>query len=72
MSDEPKRIMSEKASSPSRFLVRQGGKGWMVYDRQRKAPAMVGMRLMVSLTKEQADEIERRLLTTKSEGEHST
>jgi hypothetical protein len=32
----------DKASLPSRFLVRQGGKGWMVYDRQRRGPAMIG------------------------------
>jgi hypothetical protein len=43
MFDEPKLIMSEQASVPSRFLV-QGGKGWMVYDRQRRGPAMLGTR----------------------------
>jgi len=42
----------------------------MVYDRQRKAPAMVGTRPVVNLTKEQADEIERKL-TAESEGKHS-
>jgi hypothetical protein len=55
----------------SRFLVRQGAKGWMVYDRQRKAPAIVGTRPMVNLTKEQADNIVRRL-TAEPEGKHST
>ena len=63
--------MPDKPSPPSRFLVRQGSKGWMVYDRQRKAPAMVGTRPVVNLTKEQADEIERRL-TAESQGKHST
>jgi hypothetical protein len=29
MIDKPKLIMGEKASSPSRFLVRLGAKGWM-------------------------------------------
>jgi hypothetical protein len=32
MFNEPKLIMSEKASY-LQILVRQGGKGWMVYDR---------------------------------------
>ncbi|MDH2348909.1 hypothetical protein QCM77_45040 [Bradyrhizobium sp. SSUT18] len=58
--------MSDKASLPSRFLVRQGSKGWMVYDRQRRGPAMVGTRPAVNLTKEQADYIERKLM---AEGE---
>jgi hypothetical protein len=29
--------ITDKASPPPRFLVRQGSKGWMVYDRQRRA-----------------------------------
>jgi hypothetical protein len=51
----------DKASPPSRFLVRRGAKGWMVYDRQRRGPAMVGTSLVVNLTKEQANRIERML-----------
>ncbi|WP_283807278.1 hypothetical protein [Bradyrhizobium sp. Tv2a-2] len=43
----------------------------MVYDRQRKAPAIIGTRPMVNLTKEQADDIMRRL-TAESKGRHST
>jgi hypothetical protein len=59
--------MSEKASYLSRFLVRQGSNGWMVYDRERKGPALVGTNLAVNLTKERAVEIERMLVahTTK-------
>ena len=53
--------MSDKASTQPRFLVRQGCKGWMVYDRQRKGPALVGTNPAVNLTKEQADQIEQRL-----------
>lgn len=46
----------------SRFLVRQGGKGgWMVYDRQRKGPAMIGMNPAEKLTEEQAHRIKRTL-----------
>lgn len=62
---------SDKASSPpSRFLVRQGSKGWMVYDRQRKGPAMVGTNPAVDLTKEHADHI-NQTLTADWEGMHS-
>ena len=59
--------MSDEVSPPSRFLVRQGSKGWMVYDRQRKGPAMVGTDPAVNLTKGQADQIERTLMA-QSEG----
>jgi hypothetical protein len=52
----------DKASPPSRFLVRQGTKGWMIYDRQRKGPAIVGINLAVDLTKEEANRIERMLM----------
>jgi hypothetical protein len=52
----------DKASPPSRFLVRQGTEGWMIYDRQRKGPAIVGINLAVDLTKEEANRIERMLM----------
>lgn len=45
----------------SRFLVRQGSKGWMVYDRQRRGPAMFGTDFAVNLTEEQAHKIKRTL-----------
>ena len=60
----------DKASPQSRFLVRQGTKGWMVYDRQRRGPAMVGTREAVNLTKDQASRIER-MLTADWEGKRS-
>ena len=63
--------MSDNASSLSRFLVRQGSKDWMVYDRQRRGPAMVGTNPAVNLTKEQASHI-ARTLTAEWEGKHST
>ena len=51
--------MNENAfPSPRRFLVRQGSKGWMVYDRERKGPAMLGTNPAVNLTKERAVQIE--------------
>ena len=71
MIDQPKLIMGEKASSPSRFLVRQGGNGWMVYDRQRKGSAMLGVGLAVNLMKEQADDI-KLLLMAQLDDNHST
>jgi len=72
MIDKPKLIIGgEKASSPSRFLVRQGGNGWMVYDRQRKGPAMLGISLATNLMKEQADNI-KLLLMTQLDDNHST
>ena len=71
MIDEPKLIMmNEKGSSLSRFVVRQGGEGWMVYDRQRRGPAIFGSCLAANLPKEQADQI-KRLLTAQSDDKHS-
>jgi hypothetical protein len=53
--------MSNEAPSAPRFLVRQGGKGWMVYDRERKGPALVGTNPAANLTKEEAEHIQREL-----------
>jgi hypothetical protein len=53
--------MINKAHTAPRFLVRQGSKGWMVYDRQRKGPALVGTNPAVNLTKEKAERIQRSL-----------
>ena len=50
----------------SRFLVRQGAKGWFVYDRQRKGPALIGTDLAVGLTKERANQL-RDMLSAKFE-----
>jgi hypothetical protein len=57
--------MSDKSPSAPRFLVRQGCKGWMVYDRQRKGPALVGTNPAANLTKEEADRIQRSLVDPK-------
>ena len=53
--------MNDMAFAQPRFLVRQGSKGWMVYDRQRKGPALVGTNPAVDLARERAVEIERTL-----------
>ncbi|MFK4718954.1 hypothetical protein ABIE89_000054 [Bradyrhizobium niftali] len=37
------------------IFVRKGGTGWMVYDRERKRPALIGTGLAANLTVEQAD-----------------
>jgi hypothetical protein len=53
--------MSDKSPSAPRFLVRQGCKGWMVCDRQRKGPALVGTNPAVNLTRERANHIAQSL-----------
>lgn len=52
--------MADKDAAP-RFVTRQGNKGWMVYDRQQKGPALVGTDLAVHLTKEQASHLQEAL-----------
>jgi hypothetical protein len=46
----------------SRFSVRQGSQGWMVYDRQQKGPAIVGTKPAVDLTEEQANGMKLALM----------
>jgi hypothetical protein len=50
----------EEPAAP-RFMTRKGNKGWMVYDRQEKGPALLGTDLAVNLTKEQATHIQQTL-----------
>lgn len=47
--------MSEGVPRAGRFLVRMGGIGWMVYDRDRRGPALLGNEVAANLTKEQAE-----------------
>ena len=49
--------MTDKEPAPPRYLVREACKGWMVYDRQRKGPALVGTDPAVSLTRERANHV---------------
>jgi hypothetical protein len=58
--------MADKEPAAPRFVTRQGNKGWMVYDRQRKGPALLGTYLAVDLTREQASQIQLAL-TAESE-----
>ena len=53
--------MNGESSPGFRFLVRRGYKGWMVYDRQRKGPALVGTNPAVDLTEERANDLKRLL-----------
>jgi hypothetical protein len=62
--------MRGKALPAPRFLVRQGSKIWMVYDRQRKGPALVGTEPAVDLTKEQANQILRTLTARGERKQH--
>ncbi|WOH80582.1 hypothetical protein RX327_33235 [Bradyrhizobium sp. BEA-2-5] len=50
-----------------RFLVRQGGNGWMVYDSELKGPAQIEKNgaFAEKLTKEQAEVLAGRLATRK-------
>jgi hypothetical protein len=48
-------MQGDGASSQSRFLIRMGGLGWMVYDRERRGPALIGTELAANLTREQAE-----------------
>lgn len=59
--------MIESAQPPNRFLVRMGGDGWMVYDRHRRGPALIGTHFAANLTKEQAERAYHTL--SGSEGE---
>lgn len=56
--------MANGPESQNRFFIRMGGKGWMVYDRERKGPAMMGTDLAENLTKEHAERIQRLLVST--------
>jgi hypothetical protein len=44
-------VPHDTVASPPRFLARQGTKGWMVYDRQLRGPALVTTKEAVNLTK---------------------
>lgn len=53
--------MDQAAPPRARFLVRQGTIGWMVYDRDRKGPALFEDGFAEKLTKEQAEYVKERL-----------
>jgi hypothetical protein len=55
--------MTDKEPASPRYLVREGCKGWMVYDRQRKGPALVGTNPAVDLTRERANHVLQWLTT---------
>jgi hypothetical protein len=63
-------LKKAKMTELERYLVRMGSKGWMVWDRQARAPARLGRdgRPAIDLTDEQAREIKDEL-TKKSHSE---
>ena len=62
-SSQESKQMTDKESAPPRYMVREGCKGWMVYDRQRKGPALVGTSPAVNLTRERASHVAHWLAT---------
>jgi hypothetical protein len=55
-------LKKAKMTELERYLVRMGSKGWMVWDRQARAPARLeGGRPVIELTEEQAREIRDEL-----------
>jgi hypothetical protein len=54
------RALTDEPSLP-RFMIRQGAKGLMVWDRQRKGPAMYNGQQAIGLTEYQANEIKLQL-----------
>jgi hypothetical protein len=57
-----KTMSGDGASSQSRFFIRMGGLGWMVYDRERRGPALIDTELVANLTREQAERALGRLI----------
>ena len=54
--------MIVQTTSLTRYLVRMGTRGWMVWDRQARAPARLEEgRPLIDLTEEQAREIRDEL-----------
>lgn len=51
------------------FSFGRGGKRWMVYDRDRKGPALIGTALAANLTMEQAEQVQRGLTTAAQDNE---
>jgi hypothetical protein len=56
--------MTDNKSIQSRFFLRMGGKGWMIYDRERMGPALVGTDVAANLTKERAEQLLRFLMSS--------
>lgn len=56
--------MTDRTLSQNRFFIRMGGKGWMVYDRERKGPAAIGTDLAENLTREHAEQLQLMLTST--------
>jgi len=44
----------------------KGGKGWMIYDRERNGPAYIGDYMAANLTKERAEQLLRSLTDSRA------
>jgi len=55
-------VLTDETRSQSRFLIRMGGIGWMVYDRERRGPAVIGTEVAARLTRDQAERLLHQLL----------
>ncbi|RXG95236.1 hypothetical protein EAS61_18930 [Bradyrhizobium zhanjiangense] len=56
-------LSHELSPEQSRFLVRRGTTGWMVYDRERKGPALLkDHSLAEKLSKERAEQLRQGLV----------
>ena len=60
--------MNHKTIEPlPRFMIRQGAQGLMVWDRQRKGPALYNGHLAIGLSEFQANQIKAELMTHHTE-----
>lgn len=59
--------MTDEVPSQSRFFIRMGGKGWMIYDRERRGPALIGTDMAANLTKERAEQLLLLLMPSRAE-----
>jgi CRISPR/Cas system type I-B associated protein Csh2 (Cas7 group RAMP superfamily) len=53
--------MNKQGTHSGRYLVRQGIKDWMVWDRRAKGPVKTDRGRATGLTRERADEIKEEL-----------
>ena len=54
-------MTEQHAPYVARYLVRKGTVGWMVWDRQARAPATPKGRPLIGMTEEQAREAKKRI-----------
>lgn len=55
--------MDKGTSLEKRYFIRMGRTGWMIYDRERRGPALLGTGWAASLTKDQAERLHQILIS---------